>query len=238
VTAEETKKWKRFEQKAFEIQKSISPAHAEVKSDDSIPGVDSKTNRQIDISIRTVVGSYPILIIVECKDYKTPVDVTAVEGFISVMRDVRANKGVMVAAKGFTDAAKTLAAHHNIDLLQLIDTESVDWGADVSVPGLLERTYIEAYSVAFRNFIEIPIEPTKQIALELATASGEKLGTIQSILASEMGESRNSTFTRHAQSYDRNESPKRIRRRQTNPGCGGVCRSKTGVLFRSHTYSL
>jgi hypothetical protein len=182
VTTEEPTKWKRFEKKAFEIQKSISPASADVKFNDSIPGVDSKTSRQIDISIRTNVGSYSILIIVECKDYKTPIDVTAVEAFISVVRDVRANKGVMISAKGFTDAATTLAGHHDIDLLRLIDTESVEWGADVSVPFLLERTYIEAYSIGFRNFMEIPIEPKKQMALELATESGEKLGTIQSIV--------------------------------------------------------
>ncbi len=50
------------------------------------------------------------------------------------------------------------------------------------MPGLLERTYIEAYSLGFRKFMEIPIEPTKQMALELATKSGEKLGTIQSVL--------------------------------------------------------
>jgi len=182
VTNEEPTKWKRFEQKAFEIQKSISPANADVKFNDSIPGVDSKTDRQIDISIRTNVGSYSILIVAECKDYKTPVDVAAVGAFISVMRDVRANKGVMISAKGFTDAAKTLAGHHDVDLLQLIDTESVEWGADVSVPCLLERMYIGAYSITFRDFMEIPIEPRKQMALELATESGEKLGTIQSAL--------------------------------------------------------
>jgi len=101
VTIEEpTKtKWKRFEQKAFEIQKSISHGSADVKFNDVILGVDSKTERQIDISIRANVGSYSILIIVECKDYKTPVDVTAVEGFVGVVRDVRANKGVMISAK-------------------------------------------------------------------------------------------------------------------------------------------
>ena len=88
----------------------------------------------------------------------------------------------MISAKGFSEAAQTLAAHHELDLLRLVDAESVEWGADVSLPGLLERTYIEAYSLGFRNFIETPIEPTKQMALELATDSGEKLGTIQSVL--------------------------------------------------------
>jgi len=105
--------------------------NAEIKLGDSIPGIDSKTNRQIDISIRTRVGSYSILVVVECKDYKDPVDVTAVESFISALKDVRANKGVMISAKGFTQAAQNLSTHHNVYLLRLIDTESVDWGGDV-----------------------------------------------------------------------------------------------------------
>ena len=88
----------------------------------------------------------------------------------------------MISAKGFTEAAKTLAGHHDIDLRQLIDTQSVEWGADVSLPGLLERTYMAAYSLRFADFMEIPIEPMKQMALEMATESGEKLGTIGSIL--------------------------------------------------------
>jgi hypothetical protein len=175
-------KWKRFEKKAFDIQKSISAANTDIKFNDSIPGMDSKTNRQIDISIRTKVGSYPILVIVECKDYKDPVDVKAVEAFVSVVRDVRANKGAMISAKGFTEAARTLAEHHNIDILRLIDTESVDWQTDVFLPSLLERTLISAYSLEFRNFMQIPIQPQMQMALELVTEKGEKLGTIQSIL--------------------------------------------------------
>jgi hypothetical protein len=182
VATEDPAKWKRFERKAFEIQKSLSAQNADVTFSDSIWGVDSKTNRQIDISIRAVFGSYPILIIVECKDYKSPVDVTSVEAFVSVMRDVRASRGVMISAKGFTGAAKTLAGHHDIDLRQMIDTESVEWGADVAIPGLLERTYIAAYSLRFTDFMEIPIQPAKQIALEMTTESGEKLGTIQNIL--------------------------------------------------------
>jgi hypothetical protein len=182
VATDNPTKWKRFEQKAFEIQKSLSPQDADVKFNDSIFGVDSNTKRQIDMSIRAVFGSYPILIIVECKDYKASVDVTSVEAFISVMRDVRASRGVMISAKGFTEAAKTLAAHHDLDLRQLIDTESVEWGADVSLPGLLERTFIQAYSLRFADFMEIPIRPMKQMALEMTTESGEKLGTIQNIL--------------------------------------------------------
>ena len=74
-------KWIEFERRAFEIQKSLSAADAEVRHNESIFGHESKTNRQIDISIRSTVGSYPILIAVECKDHLNPIDVTDVEAF-------------------------------------------------------------------------------------------------------------------------------------------------------------
>jgi hypothetical protein len=178
----ESPKWKQFEKKAFEIQKSLSPANADVRYNDSIFGSDSKTDRQIDISIRSRVGSYSILIVVECKDHKTPVDVTDVEGFITKLRDVRANKGVMISAKGFTKAATTLAEHHEVDLRRLIDTESVEWGDNVYVPCLLERTYMASCNLEVHDFFELPLQSQKLFALELKTESGERIGTSQDVL--------------------------------------------------------
>jgi len=179
---EESPKWKRFEKKAFEIQKSLSAASADVKYHDSIYGGDSKRSRQIDISIRSRIGSYPVLIVVECKDHKTPVNVTHVENFIQKIRDVRANKGVMISGKGFTKAARNIAEQHDIDLRRLIDTETVEWGDDVSVPFLLERTYMASCSLEVHDFIELPLQHEKLLALELKTESGERVGAIQDIL--------------------------------------------------------
>jgi hypothetical protein len=38
-------------------------------------GVDSGTERQIDVSIRQQVSQFPILVIIDCKDYAEPIDV-------------------------------------------------------------------------------------------------------------------------------------------------------------------
>jgi len=178
----EEAKWKRFEKKAFEIQKSLSAANADVKYSDSIYGNDSKTNRQIDISIRSRVGSYSVLIVVECKDHKIPVDITDVDRFVTKVRDVRANKGVMISAKGFTEAAQNAAEQHGIDLRQLIDTESVDWGADISVPCLLQRTYMASCSLEVHDFIELPAQYEQLLAVEIKTEGGERVGTVRDIL--------------------------------------------------------
>jgi hypothetical protein len=175
-------KWMEFEKKAFEIQRSLSSANSDVRHNDSIYGQDSKTNRQIDISIRSKVGTYSILITVECKDYKKPVDVKDVDAFINKIRDVRAHKGVMISAKGFTKAAQNLAEHSDIDLRQLIDTESVYWGADVSVPCLLQRTYMASCTVEVHDFIELPFQMERLMALELKDGGGESVGTIEDVL--------------------------------------------------------
>lgn len=175
-------KWMEFEKKAFEIQKSLSSTNSDIRHNDLIYGYESKTDRQVDISIRSKVGAYSILIAVECKDYKKPVDVTDVEAFISKIRDVRAHKGVMISAKGFTEAAQNRAEHNDIDLRQLIDTDSLHWGADISVPCLLERTYMASCSVEAHDFNELPFQTERLMALDLRNENGESVGTIEDVL--------------------------------------------------------
>jgi Restriction endonuclease len=100
-------------------------------------GHDSKTLRQVDVVIRGVVNQYRILVIVECKDEARPVDLGTIEGFVSKIKDVRANKGVMVSTSGFTSAAIELARAHCIDTRTYVDTENIEWKTEMSIPFLL-----------------------------------------------------------------------------------------------------
>jgi hypothetical protein len=54
-----------------------------------LPGVDSKTARQIDISVRKRTGQYSILIVIDCKDHAEPIDVKDMEAFAGMVKDVR-----------------------------------------------------------------------------------------------------------------------------------------------------
>jgi len=98
-------KWKRFEKLAYEIQKDLAP-NAEVKFDEKILGVDSGVPRQVDISIRQNIGQMPMLIVMDCKDHKDPVDVKDMEAFAGEVRDVRAHKGVMISSNGCSGPIK------------------------------------------------------------------------------------------------------------------------------------
>jgi hypothetical protein len=152
----EIPKWKRFERLIHQIHEQYSILGAKITLDDHIEGHDSKTLRQIDISIRAQVGPYSILIALECKDHAEPLDVGEVGAFLTLRNDVKANKGVMVATGGFTAAAIRLARTFGIDTRTYIDTESQDWGTEVAVPVVLDGTKLLGYSFTFSSILSDP----------------------------------------------------------------------------------
>lgn len=175
-------KWKRFEKLAYEIQKELA-GNATVTLSDSIQGVDSKTSRQIDISVRQNIGQYAILIVIDCKDYKDPVDVKAVEEFAGMVRDVRANRGALISSNGFTESAINIAKTHGIDTFRLVDTNSVDWKSYPTVSALLERTFVHGFQLGFRGTGRMLIPQSADELGNLTLHSGEvNLGTTKRIL--------------------------------------------------------
>ncbi len=119
------------------IQKQLAPK-AEVLHNVRLDGRLSGTKRQIDVLVKENIGQYEIKIIIDCKDHKTPVDVKGVEEFDGLLRDVGAQKGVLVSPKGFSEAAKKRAEGLLIDLYSPIDTDVHKWHARVSIPALCD----------------------------------------------------------------------------------------------------
>ena len=120
------KKWQRFEDLAAHIQRSLAPAST-VEQDVRIRGRRSKVEREIDIVVRTHAGQYELFVAIDCKDYKRRVNVKDVEAFVGLAKDVGANKAAIVAASGFTAAAKNRARDAGVDLYTLIDAEAHEW---------------------------------------------------------------------------------------------------------------
>ena len=177
-------KWKRFEKLVYEIQRSFSDTTAIVTHKDHITGVDSRVSREIDISIKQQVAQFPILVVIDCKDYAEPVDVKTVEEFAGLAQDVRANKGVIVSSNGFTPAALNVAKNKAIDTLCLIDSKGVDWKSFVSVPLLIGHTFIESYSLRVSGVgrVVFPQDPRALAELPMQSDDGESLGTPSKIL--------------------------------------------------------
>ena len=88
-----------------------------------LKGVFSGTNRQIDILVDDVEGGDDEKIAYEVKYYARKINIKIVEAFISMLKDVGIEKGVMVSEKGFSKAAIRRA--HNgeesieVDILSL-----------------------------------------------------------------------------------------------------------------------
>jgi hypothetical protein len=128
-----SKKWSEFEKLAAKIYAELSP-QAQVTWDDSIYGHDTNIDRQIDVSIRATLEGQAILIIVQAKDWGTQADINAVGEFASVVRDVRATKGVLVCRSGFSETAKHYARNLGIELINIHDAQSKDWNLEIKVP--------------------------------------------------------------------------------------------------------
>ncbi len=108
---------------------------------------------------RATVAQYKVLIVVECKDEGRPIDVGTMGEFASIVRDVKANKGVMISTSGYTAAALEMARAQGIDTRTYLDTESTDWRSEVTIPVLLTRVKLDAWSVRFSGVPGIPAAP-------------------------------------------------------------------------------
>ncbi len=96
--------WKDYEKKVHAYYSQMYP-NAHITHNAKIAGRYSGINRQIDILIEDDVADYPIKIVIDTKYYSRKIDVGCVESFISMMEDVEANRGVMIASKGYSEAA-------------------------------------------------------------------------------------------------------------------------------------
>jgi hypothetical protein len=134
-------KWKQFELLVAQIQADLAGANAVVTPNDKIMG-QTGIFRQIDVSIKSNVGQYSILVVIDCKDYKHPLDIKDVEAFISMAKDVQAHRAAMVAANGYSEAARARAKAAQIELYTVVDTGDHPWRVNVSVPALYRRAMI------------------------------------------------------------------------------------------------
>ena len=87
----------------YKIYKELE-SHADLRWNDYIMGQDSKIERQIDISIRSKIANHNLLIIIQAKDQKRSADVNMVHVFEGVIKDVGAQKGILICNTGFTKA--------------------------------------------------------------------------------------------------------------------------------------
>lgn len=150
----ERPKWKKFEEFVASIQKQLTP-QAVINLNDKIIGK-SGVERQIDVSVRYNLGQFNIFVIMDCKDWKNPVDINDVGSFCDQVEDVGANKGAIVCNAGFTDGAVKRAQEKGIDLLRVVDAENLDWPAYLAIPTLCDFRYVKTFNFRFSHSAPTP----------------------------------------------------------------------------------
>jgi hypothetical protein len=183
--AKSDKKWKKFEVLVHKIQSDLSP-DATVQYDVRVDGYISKQKRQIDILVEQNIGPQRIRIAVECKDLAigTVVDGPEVESFAKKLEDIRAHKGVIVSATGFSSGAKTLAEAYDIDIMEVVDAEQHEWTRFVTVPSLGEfETARETHFILGGNREVQEAQGTDVVSSPFFDHMGKELGTIVDLFA-------------------------------------------------------
>jgi hypothetical protein len=128
-------KWKEFEKLVEKVYKKLSP-DAKIEHDVKIRGIETGKNRQIDICIRQNVAGHDVLIIIQCKDLSRKADINVVGTFASVVKDVKASKGVLVCNAGFSADAIEYAKNVGIDTYGIYDSSVEGGGLLVTMPTL------------------------------------------------------------------------------------------------------
>ncbi|GAA3511480.1 hypothetical protein GCM10022234_02530 [Aeromicrobium panaciterrae] len=112
------------------LEAATSELPVRVTSPDSIVGRRSGASREVDVTLRGMVGSLDLLVIFECRDRNTTQDVTWIEQLASKGKDVGANKIVAVSSSGYSAAAKRLAESESIELRTMTtvtDGDTASW---------------------------------------------------------------------------------------------------------------
>lgn len=169
--------WQKLELLVASIQRQLAPG-AKVTHNAKVEGRLSETSRQIDVLVEQCVGQYQIRIALDCKDYKTPVDVKAVEEFHGLMVDIGAHKGALVCPAGFTKSAKKRAKKLEVELFSPADTDPHKWQVSLALPAICD---FRATRIAFGISTSAPMPmrlPERFYDLSVLDASGNNLGKI------------------------------------------------------------
>lgn len=110
------RKGRALEQLVAELERVLGPTDVTIQSPEFIIGRNSGKRREVDVSLRTKIGSSAMFVMIECRDRQGRQDVTWIEQVAMKQEDVGANKAVAVCPDGFTKGARQLAAAKGIDL--------------------------------------------------------------------------------------------------------------------------
>lgn len=107
--------WRKYEREVHAELTSKYP-NATIDFDVKLPGSRSGTDRQIDILLEEVLPGGRVVTAIDAKHHARRIDVKQVEAFLGLLQDIQVDRGIMVSALGYTQAAMTRAFRDDVDL--------------------------------------------------------------------------------------------------------------------------
>jgi restriction system protein len=108
--------WSDYQEEAAEFFRSIG---LEANTNVAINGV--RTSHDVDVVVRSNHVGFDLLWLVECKHWKTPVSKLHVLALREIISDTGADRGILMAEKGFQSGALEAAQLTNVQLTSLAD---------------------------------------------------------------------------------------------------------------------
>jgi hypothetical protein len=144
------KKWREFEKLVSRVEELLSPQGAVVKSPDRIKDKVTGRMREVDVSIRYVVGSVNILITIECRDRKAVPDDTWIEQLATKKQKIGASHTVAVSSTNFTKPAIKSAQLYGIELRvikNITDEDILSWLGRIRIVNEIGKVGFEGIQV-------------------------------------------------------------------------------------------
>lgn len=108
------------------IEGSVSDLDVTVKSPDHLPDLVAGGTRQVDVSLRSQIGSAEVVVIIECRDRGRPADVTWLEQVKTKRDAVGASKAIAVASGNFSKKALIAAQKYGVDARTLAQVSTAE----------------------------------------------------------------------------------------------------------------
>jgi hypothetical protein len=127
--------WRSYENQVARLMASFGDA--EVAHNVIVTGAVSGSSRQIDVLVKGNVAGRSISIAVECKRYKRPLGIGAIDEFVGKILDLRVDSGVLFCLNGFTEPARLRAKHALHPKIELIQLEAEEEQQEIDIDRLL-----------------------------------------------------------------------------------------------------
>jgi hypothetical protein len=118
------------------IESAVSGSGVVIKSPDHLEDKVAGGTREVDVSLRSTVGSAEVLVIVECRDRGRVADVTWIEQIKSKRDAVGASKAIAVSSGTFSKKAIRAANANGIDARTLAQVNSAEvrrWSGSLEI---------------------------------------------------------------------------------------------------------